>query len=142
MHPTLRCAALRRFADSPIRLVPAFTEPTMYRRDDALCSGPTLVFRQVDDILCGAAAATDRDAGMDGIASKVYFVRSRALPTLFYATNLEQCAQYIRIYASSYIGSCLAKLGWEATASDSPLKVPITPAVLKTLQVSVGHLDP
>jgi hypothetical protein len=114
----------------------------MYRRDDAFCSVPTLVLRQVDDILCGAAAATDRDAVLDGITSKVSFVRSKALTTLFYATNLEQCAQYIRIYASSYIGACLAKLGWEAAVSDSPLIVPLTPVVLKTLQASVGPLDP
>jgi hypothetical protein len=132
----LRCAA------SPLRLVPDFTEPTMYRRNDALCSGPTLVLRQVEDILCGADAATDRNAVMDAIGSKVSFVRSKALTTLFYATDLEQCAQYIRIYASSYIGSCLTKLGWEATASDSPLMAPLAPAVLKTLQASVGPLDP
>jgi hypothetical protein len=100
------------------------------------------VLRQVDDILCGADAATDRDAVLDSIASKVSFVRSKALTTLFYATDLEQCAQYIRIYASSYIGSCLAKLGWEVTVSDSPLMVPLTPEVLKTLQASVGPLDP
>jgi hypothetical protein len=124
-HFDASCAA-------PLRLVPAFTEPTMYRHDDALCSGPTLVLRQVDDTLCGAATATDRDAVMDGITSKVSFVRSKALTTLFYATDLEQCAQYIRIYTSSYIGSCLTKLGWEATASDSPMMSPLTPAVLKT----------
>jgi hypothetical protein len=134
-HFDASCAA-------PLRLVPAFTEPTMYRHNDALCSGPTLVLRQVDEILCGAAAATYRDAIMDGIAAKVSFVGSKALTTLFYATDLKQCAQYIRIYASSYIGPCLAKLGWEATASHSPLIPPLTPDVLKTLQVSFGPLDP
>jgi hypothetical protein len=134
-HFEASCAA-------PLRFIPAFTEPTMYRHDDALCSGPTLVLRQVDDILCGTADATDRDAVMDGIASKVSFVRYKALTTLFYATNLEQCAQYIQIYASSYIGSCLTKLGWEATDSDSPLMAPLAPAVLKTLQVSAGPLYP
>jgi hypothetical protein len=134
-HFDASCAA-------PLGLVPAFTKPTMYRRDDTLYSGPTLMLRQVDDILCGASATSDRDAVLNGIASRVTFVRSKALTTLFYATDIEQCAQYIKVYASSYIGSCLAKLGWESTVSDSPLMAPLTPAVLKTLRASVGPLDP
>jgi hypothetical protein len=113
-HPEAGNWWSNQFDDSyavPLGLVPAFTEPTMYRRDDTLCSGPTLMLRQVDDILCGASATSDRDTVLDGIASRVTFVRSKALTTLFYATNIEQCAQYIKVYASSYIGSCLDLLG-------------------------------
>jgi hypothetical protein len=134
-HFDASCAA-------PLGLIPAFTKPNMYRRYDTLCSNPTLMLLQVDNNLCGASATSDRDAVLDGIASRVTFVCSKALTTLFYATDIEQCAQYIKVYASSYIGSCLAKLGWEATVSDYPLMAPLTPAVLKTFRASVGPLDP
>jgi hypothetical protein len=51
-HFDATCAA-------PLGIAPAFTEPTMYLRDDTQCKGPTLMIRQVDDILCGAEHASD-----------------------------------------------------------------------------------
>jgi hypothetical protein len=36
---------------APLLLRPAFTEPTIYRRDDSVTSGATLMIRQVDDIM-------------------------------------------------------------------------------------------
>jgi hypothetical protein len=68
-HVDASCAA-------PLGLVPAFTEPTLYRCDNTLCSVPTLMLLQVDDILCGASVTSDRDTVLDGIASRVTFVRS------------------------------------------------------------------
>jgi hypothetical protein len=85
---------------------PAFTEPTIYRRDDAVCTGPTLMICQVNDIMCGAATSSDRDAVLDGIGSHITFKRSTSLTKLFYATDIDQCAQYIRVFAQSYIESC------------------------------------
>jgi hypothetical protein len=48
---------------------------------------------QVDDILCGAEHASDRNSVLDGIEPKVTFKRSDKLTSLFYATDIEQCAQ-------------------------------------------------
>jgi hypothetical protein len=67
----------------------------------------------------------DRNAVLDVIYYKVSFLLSKALTTLFYAMDMEQCSQYIRLYAWSYIDSCLTKLGWAATTSDTPLMVPL-----------------
>jgi hypothetical protein len=53
-------------------------------------------FVKVDDILCGAAASSDRDYVLDGIASKITFTRSKELTTLLYATDIDKCAQYIQ----------------------------------------------
>jgi hypothetical protein len=90
---------------------PAFTEPTIYRRDDAVCTGPTLMIRQVDAIMCGAATSSDRDDVIDNIGSHVTFKLSTSLTKLFYVTDIDQGAQYIRVFAQSYIESCLTKLG-------------------------------
>jgi hypothetical protein len=114
----------------------------MYRRDDEHCTAPTMMIRQVDDILCGAEHAPDRDSVLDGISTKVTFKRSAKLTSLFYATDIEQCAQYIRVYARSYIESCLAKLGWEATSPPTRMMAPLTPTVLKTLKAAPGPLEP
>jgi hypothetical protein len=57
-----------RSCAAPLHIVPAFTEPTIYRRDDAHTRGPTLMFRQVDDVLVSAAAAADRADVLSGIA--------------------------------------------------------------------------
>jgi hypothetical protein len=134
-HFDATCAA-------PLGITPAFTEPTMYRRDDKQCNGHTLMIRQVDDILCGAEHASDQNSVLDGIVSKVTFKRSEKLTSLFYATDIKQCAQNIRIYARSYITSCLAKLGWEAQSARTHLMVPLTPAFLKSLKAATGPLDP
>jgi hypothetical protein len=96
----------------------------------------------VDDILCGVAASSDRDSVIDDISSKVTFIRSKELTTLFYVTYIEQCTQYIRVHAGSYISSCLVKLDLEADSTDTSLMVPLTPALLKTLLVSPGPLNP
>jgi hypothetical protein len=61
---------------------------------------------------------------------------------LFYGTYKEQCARYIRGIARSYIEPCLAKLGCESESTDSPTMVPLTLAVLKTLCMAPGPLDP
>jgi hypothetical protein len=127
---------------APVGLAPAFTEPIMYRRDDAKCKGPTLMIRQVDNILCGAEHASDRNSFLDGIGSKVTFKRSDKLTSLFYATDIEQCAQYIRIYARSCIESCLAKLDWEAQSAPTHMMIPLTPMVLKSLNAAPCPLDP
>jgi hypothetical protein len=74
----------------PLHLVPAFTKWAIYRRDYDVCSGTTLATRQVDDVACGAAAYSDRDAVLVGIGSTVYFIRSKALMKLLYATEIEQ----------------------------------------------------
>jgi hypothetical protein len=134
-HFDATCAA-------PLHINPAFTESTMYRRDDEHCTGPTMMIRQVDDILCGAEHAPYRDSVLDGISTKVTFKRSAKLTSLFFATDIEQCAQYIRVYARSYIESCLAKLGWEATSPPTRMMAPLNPTVLKTLKAAPGPLDP
>jgi hypothetical protein len=61
---------------------------------------------------------------------------------MFYDTDIKQCKQYIRVYAHSYIGSCLAKLGWESTYTDSAFLVPLTPVAIKTMCTARGTLDP
>jgi hypothetical protein len=114
----------------------------MYLRDDEHCTGPTTMIRQVDDILCGAEHAPDRDSVLDGISTTVAFKRLEKLTLLFYATDIEQCAQYISIYARSYIESCLTKLGWEATSPPTHMMAPLTPTVLETLKATPGPIDP
>jgi hypothetical protein len=47
---------------APLRLIPSFTEPTMYHRDDAITQRPTFAIRQVDDIMVSAAHASNRQA--------------------------------------------------------------------------------
>jgi hypothetical protein len=117
-------------------------EPTMYRCDDDVVSGPTLAIRQVVDILCAAASAADRTCVLDGIASKVTFKISPEPTTLFYATDIEQTAAYTLIYAKSYIESCLVKLGWAEDSKDSAVMVPLTPSTVKDMATSRGPLDP
>jgi hypothetical protein len=123
-HFNTACAA-------PLRLIPYFTEPTMYCRDDAVTQGPTFAIRQVDDIMCSAAAESDRRAVLNGIAATVTFNISPKPTTLFYARDIEQTAKYIRVYAKSYIQSCLLKLGWVADGKDSALMVPFPPSTVK-----------
>jgi hypothetical protein len=134
-HFDTKCAA-------PLRIRPSFMEPTMYRCDDDVVSGPTLAIRQVDDILCAAASAADCTYVLDGIASTVTFKISPEPTTLFYATDIEQTAAYIRIYAKSYIDSCLIKLGWAEDSKDSAVMVPLTPSTVKEMATSRGPLDP
>jgi hypothetical protein len=61
---------------------------------------------------------------------------------VFYATDIEQMALYIRVHARSYMTSCLTKLGWEADAKDSSLMVPLPPSTVKEMAKSPGPLDP
>jgi hypothetical protein len=77
---------------TPLDLVPVFNKSTIHRHSDASCTSPTLMLRQVGDVICGAAASSNRDSILDGIGSKVTSVRSKKLMTLFYATVIEQCA--------------------------------------------------
>jgi hypothetical protein len=48
-------------------------DPTMYHCDDAVVSGPTLAFRQVDGILVASSSHKDCSYILDGIAAKVTF---------------------------------------------------------------------
>jgi uncharacterized membrane protein len=100
------------------------------------------MIRQVDDILCGAEHASCSNSVLEGIGSKVTFKRSYKLTSLFYATDIEQCAQYIRVYARSYITSCLTKLGWESQYAPTRMMVPLTPTVLKSLKAALPPLNP
>jgi hypothetical protein len=134
-HFDKECAA-------PLHLWPSFMEPTMYRCDDHVVTGPTLAIRQVDDILMSADSAVDRAYVLDGIANKVTFKISPGPTTLFYATDIEQTAQYIRVYAKSYILSCLLKLGWSEYSKDSSIMVPLPPSTVKEMSKSPGPLDP
>jgi hypothetical protein len=134
-HFNSACAA-------PLCLLPSFTEPTVYRRDNAVTDGPTFAIWQVDDVMCSAAAESDRKAVLNGIAATVTFKISPKPTTLFYATDIEQTAKYIRIYAKSYIQSCLLKLGWVADGKDSALMVPFPPSTVKEMSLPPGPLDP
>jgi hypothetical protein len=131
-----------RYCAVPLHIIPAFTEPTIYRRDDAHTEGPTFMLHQVDDVLVSAAAETDRAAVLSGIAKAVTFKISAENTVLFYATDIEQTAKYIKVYSRSYITSCLTKLGWEATRQDCSIMPPMTPSTLKTMSNSPGPLDP
>jgi hypothetical protein len=119
-HFNSTCAA-------PLHLIPSFTESTMYRHDDAVTQGPTFAIRQVDDVICPAAAESDRKAVLNGIAATVTIKISPKPTTLFYATDIEQTAKYIHVYAKSYIQFCLLKLGWVADGKDSALMIPPPP---------------
>jgi hypothetical protein len=123
-HFNYACAA-------PLRLIPSFTEPKIYRHNDAVTKGPTFAIRQVDDIMCSVAKASDRNAVLNGIAATVTFKISPKPTTLFYATDIEQTAKYIRVYARSYMQSCLLKLGWVAEGKDSALMMPFPPSTVK-----------
>jgi hypothetical protein len=125
-----------------LHLVPTFTEPTLYRRDDSEVQGPTFMLRQVDDILVSVASSNDRMAVLTGIASTVTFTISPGLTSLFYATDIEQTALYIKVYAKSYIQSCLLKLGWDTSSKTSAIAVPMTPTTLKEMAKNPGPLDP
>jgi hypothetical protein len=80
---------------APLHLIPSFKEPTMYHRDDAVTKGPVFALRQVDDLLVPAAVTSNRKAVMDGISNTVTFKTSSKPTILFYATDIEQTAQYI-----------------------------------------------
>jgi hypothetical protein len=93
--------------------------------------------------MCGAATSSGHDAVLDGIGSHVTFKRSTSLTKLFYASDIDQCAQHICVFAQSYIESCLAKLGWETRSASSSLMPPLAPAVLKSfLSPPPSPLDP
>jgi hypothetical protein len=114
----------------------------MYRRDDAVTQGPTFDIRQVDDVMCSAVVESNRKAVLNGIADTVTFKISPKPSTIFYATDIEQTAKYIRVYAKSYIQSCLLKLGWVADGKDSALMLPFPPSTFKEMSISPGPLDP
>jgi hypothetical protein len=134
-HFDTKCAA-------PLHLKPSFMEPAMYRCDDHVVTGPTLAIRQVDDILVSADYAVCRAYVLDGIENKVTFKISPGPTTLLYATDIEQTAQYIRVYAKSYILSCLLKIGWSEDSKDSSIMVPLPPSTIKEMSRSPGPLDP
>jgi hypothetical protein len=62
-----------RSCATPLHIVPAFTEPTIYRQDNANTKGPTFMLRPVDDVLVSTAAAADRAAVLSGIVKAVTF---------------------------------------------------------------------
>jgi hypothetical protein len=134
-HSNSACAA-------PLHLIPSFTEPTMYRRDDAVTQGPNFAIQQVDDVMCSAAAESDRKVVLNGIAATVTFKISPKPTTLFYATDIDQTAKYIRVYAKSYTQSCLLKLGWVVDGKDSALVVSFPPSTVKEMSLSPGPIDP
>jgi hypothetical protein len=76
----------------PLILVPAFTEPTIYRRAGSITDGPTLVTHQVDDIMASAATSRDCRAVLNRIASKVSFKISGGYTKLFCAMDIDQTA--------------------------------------------------
>jgi hypothetical protein len=121
---------------------PAFKEPTIYRRDDSITSGPTLMIRQADDIMTSAAHAQNRKAVMDSIASRFTFKISYECKKLVYATDIDQTALYIKVHAASYITSCLTKLGWDTASKDSTILVPMIPPPVKDIAKSPGPLVP
>jgi hypothetical protein len=127
---------------TPLRLIPSFTEPRMYRRDDAVTHGPTFAILQVDDIMVSAADATDRYAFLQGITNTVNVKISLTPTTLFYATDTKQTAHSIKVYVKYYIQSCLLKLGWVADGKDSALMVPFPPSTVKEMSLSPGPIDP
>jgi hypothetical protein len=92
-----------RFFDNtcaaPLLLRPAFTGPTIYRRDNSVTSDPTLMIGQVDDIMASAAHETDRNAILEGITNRMTFEISPHRTTLFYATDIDQTALYIKVHA-------------------------------------------
>jgi hypothetical protein len=77
-----------RKCDEPLILRPAFTDPTIYRRDDIITSGLTLTIHQVDDIMASAVHASDRAAVLDGISSRVTFKILPDRTFLLYATDI------------------------------------------------------
>jgi hypothetical protein len=127
---------------APLLLRPAFTKPTIYRRDDSVTSGMTLMIRHVDDIMAYAAHETDRKAILEGIANRVMFKISPHRTTLFYATNIDQMTLYIKVHATSYITSFLTKIGWATSTRDSAILVPMPPSTVKYMAKSPGPLDP
>jgi hypothetical protein len=100
------------------------------------------MLRQVDDVLVSAAAETDRAAVLSGITKAVTFKISAENTVLFYATDIEQTAKYIKVYCRSHITSCLTKIGWEATRQDCSVMVPMAPSTFKAMSNSPGPLDP
>jgi hypothetical protein len=100
------------------------------------------MLRKVDDILVSAASSTDRIAVLTGIASTVTFTISPGLTSLFYATDIEQTALYIKVYAKSYIKSCLLKLGWDTSSKASAIAIPTTPVTLDEMANNPAPLDP
>jgi hypothetical protein len=114
----------------------------MYRCNDAVTQGPTFAIRQVDDVLCSSSAESDRRAVLNGIEAIVMFKISPNPTTLFYATDIDQTAKYIRVYAKSYIQSCLLKLGWVADGKNFALMVPTPPSTVKEMSLSPDPLDP
>jgi hypothetical protein len=49
---------------------------------------------------------------------------------------------YIRVYATLYITSCLAKLGWDTSSNDLAVLVLMPPSSIKEMDRSPGHLGP
>jgi hypothetical protein len=79
---------------------------------------------------------------MEGISNTVTLKISPKHTTLFYATYIEQKAQYISVYAKSYIQACLLKLGWVAKGKDTALMVNFPPSAVKEMSLSPGPLYP
>jgi hypothetical protein len=90
----------------------------------------------------GAADAKDRLAVIYGVGATVIFIYTTAHTVLFYATGILQTRYYNKVYAKSYIISCLTKLGWLLDSRDPTLCVPLTPAPIKLIGKSIGPLDP
>jgi hypothetical protein len=126
----------------PLQLVPAFIEPTIYHRNDCLTDGPTLMIRQVDDIMVSAASRKDSLSVIDDIASTVSFKISEARTSLFYATDIDKTDMYIKASATLYITFCLLKLGWDTAIKDIAVLVPMPPYTVNDMSKFNAPLDP
>jgi hypothetical protein len=73
---------------TPLIMRPAFTEPIIYLRDNSDISGPTLMIRQVDDIMASTAHASGCKAVLEGIASHIIFKISTKPTSLLYAMDI------------------------------------------------------
>jgi hypothetical protein len=100
------------------------------------------MIRQVDDIMASPAHDKDHKAILDSIAARVTFKISPHRTTLFYATDIDQTALYIKVHATSSITSCLTKIGWATSTKDSAILVPMRPSTVKEMAKSPGPLDP
>ena len=88
----------------PLRLKSTRHEPDIYSFEHT--SGPSLVLQQVDDILSAATNPETIEHIFNGIEKAVKF-KCQGLCTTFFATDIKQTWEYIKLYAKTYLTSCL-----------------------------------
>ena len=81
-------------------------------------SGPGLVLHQVNNILSASNNNGTIEHVFTGIENAVKF-KGQGLCMTFFATDIKETHEYIKLYAKMYLTSCLAHFSWDKSSAST-----------------------